>query len=131
MNRYCVGPTMAVDWGEEGPPPAVRRQMMWRVLSYFGPYRRAGLVVVGCIAVQAVLGLAPAVVFKALIDTLAHPHPSFARVGFLVAAGIGAALAAGGVQVRAVRHGAQFHDHVRQCQPCSALQVNRPGGRLG
>ena len=32
--------------------------MMWRVLSYFGPYRRAGLVVVGCIAVQAVLGLA-------------------------------------------------------------------------
>src|SRR5207248_3245773 len=84
---------------EEGPPPAVRRQMMWRVLSYFGPYRRAGLVVVGCNAVQAVLGLAPAVVFKALIDTLARPHPSFARVGLLVAAGIGAALAGGLVGV--------------------------------
>jgi ATP-binding cassette subfamily B protein len=90
---------MAVDWGEQGPPPAVRRQMMWRVLSYFGPYRRAGLVVVACIAVQAVLGLAPAVVFKALIDTLAHPHPSFARVGLLVAAGIGAALLGGLVGV--------------------------------
>src|SRR5262249_56271668 len=99
VNRYCVGPTMAVDWGDEGPPPAVRRAMMWRVLSYFGPYRHAGLVVVACIAVQAVLGLAPAVVFKALIDTLAHPHPSFARVGLLVAAGIGAALLGGLVGV--------------------------------
>jgi ATP-binding cassette subfamily B protein len=90
---------MAVDWGEEGPPPAVRRQMMWRVLSYFHPYRRPGLVVVACIAVQAVLGLAPAVVFKALIDTLAHPHPAFARVGVLVAAGTGAALFGGLVGV--------------------------------
>jgi ATP-binding cassette subfamily B protein len=90
---------MAVDWGEDGPPPSVRRQMMLRVLSYFHPYRRAGLIVVGCIAVQAVLGLAPAVVFKALIDTLAHPHPAFARVGLLVAAGIGAALLGGLVGV--------------------------------
>ena len=89
MNRYCVGPTMAVDWGEEGPPPAVRRQMMLRVLSYFHPYRRPGLIVVGCIATLAVLGLAPAVVFKALIDTLARPHPAFSRVGLLVAAGSG------------------------------------------
>jgi len=90
---------MAVDWGEDGPPPAVRRQMMWRVLSYFHPYRRSGLVVGACIAVQAVVGLAPAVVFKALIDTLAHPHPAFTRVGLLVAAGIGAALFGGLVGV--------------------------------
>ncbi|HKS99702.1 MAG TPA: ABC transporter ATP-binding protein [Rugosimonospora sp.] len=99
MNRYCVGPTMAVDWGEDGPPPAVRRAMLRRVLSYFGPYRGRGLVVVGCIAVQAVLGLAPAVVFKSLIDTLAHPHPAFTRVGLLVGAGIAAALAGGLVGV--------------------------------
>ncbi len=99
MNRYCVGPTMAVDWGDDGPPPAVRWAMMRRVLSYFRPYRRPGLVVVGCIAVQAVLGLAPAVVFKALIDSLAHPHPTFGRVGLLVAAGIGAAVIGGLVGV--------------------------------
>jgi ATP-binding cassette subfamily B protein len=86
---------MAVDWGEDGPPPAVRRAMMRRVLSYFHPYMRPGLVVVMCIAAQAVLGLAPAVVFKSLIDTLAHPHPSFTRVGLLVAGGIGAALVGG------------------------------------
>jgi hypothetical protein len=78
---------MAVDWGDDGPPPAARRAMTWRVLSYFGPYRRPSLIVVACVAVQAVLGLAPAVVFKALIDTLAHPHPTFGRVGLLVAAG--------------------------------------------
>jgi len=86
---------MAVDWGEQELTAADRRRMTGRVLSYFRPYRRPGLLVVLCIAVQALLGLAPAVVFKSLIDTLAHPHPSFARVGLLVAAGIGAAVAAG------------------------------------
>ena len=69
--------------------------MMARVLAYFRPYWRPGLVVVACIAVQAVLGLAPAVVFKSLIDTLARPHPSFAHVALLVAAGIVAAAAGG------------------------------------
>jgi len=86
---------MAVDWGEEDLPAADRRRMTRRVLSYFGPYRRPGVLVVMCVAVQAVLGLAPAVVFKSLIDTLARPHPSFAHVGLLVAAGIAAAVAGG------------------------------------
>ena len=97
MNRYCVGPAMAVDWGEDEPElaPADRRRMMARVLSYFRPYWRPGLLVVACIAVQAVLGLAPAVVFKSLIDTLARPHPSFPHVALLVAAGIGAAAVSG------------------------------------
>ena len=97
MNKYCVGPAMAVDWGEDQPElaPADRRRMMARVLSYFRPYWRPGLVVVACIAVEAVLGLAPAVVFKSLIDTLARPHPSFTHVVLLVAAGIGAAVAGG------------------------------------
>jgi ATP-binding cassette, subfamily B, bacterial len=95
VNRYCVGPAMAVDWGEQELPAADRRRMTRRVLSYFRPYRRPGMLVVACLATQAVLGLAPAVVFKSLIDTLAHPHPSFAHVGLLVAAGIGAAIAGG------------------------------------
>jgi hypothetical protein len=97
VNRYCVGPAMAVDWGEDQPELAAadRRRMMARVLAYFRPYWRPGLVVVACIAVQAVLGLAPAVVFKSLIDALAHPHPSFGHVALLVGAGIGAAVAGG------------------------------------
>ena len=99
MNRYCVGPAMAVDWGEQELAAGERRRMIGRVLSYFRPYRRPGLLVVACIAVQAVLGLAPAVVFQRLINTLAGPHPSFAHVGQLVAAGIGAAVAGGLVGV--------------------------------
>lgn len=95
MNRYCVGPAMAVDWGEQDLPAADRWRMTRRVLSYFRPYRRPRILVVACIAVQAMLGLAPAVVFKSLIDTLARPHPSFAHVGLLVAGGIGAAAAGG------------------------------------
>ncbi len=95
MNRYCVGPAMAVDWGDDALGVADRRRMLMRVLSYFRPYRARGSLVIVCIAVQAVLGLAPAVVFKGLINTLAHPHPSFRTVGLLVAAGIGAALAGG------------------------------------
>src|SRR6266700_160026 len=86
---------MAVDWGEPELAAADRRSMIGRVLSYFRPYPRRGLLVVACIALQAVLGLAPAVVFKSLIDTLARPHPSFAHVGLLGAAGIGAALLGG------------------------------------
>jgi ATP-binding cassette subfamily B protein len=99
VNRYCVGPAMAVDWGDQELAAGDRRAMIRRVLTYFRPYRRPGLLVVACIAVQAVLGLAPAVVFKSLIDTLAHPHSSFAHVGLLVAAGIGAAAAGGLVGV--------------------------------
>lgn len=45
--------------------------MMTRVLPYFRPCWRPGLLV-ACIAVQAVLGLAPAVVFKSPIDALAQ-----------------------------------------------------------
>jgi hypothetical protein len=37
VNRYCVGPAMAVDWGEDQSEldPAGRRRMIARVLSYF------------------------------------------------------------------------------------------------
>jgi hypothetical protein len=53
---------MAVDWGEGDLAPADRRRMTARILGYVRPYWRPGLLAVGCIAVQAVLGLAPAVV---------------------------------------------------------------------
>jgi len=104
VNRYCVGPAMAVDWGEPELGTADRRAMIRRVLAYFRPYPHRGVFIVACIAVQAVLGLAPAIVFKSLIDTLARHHPSFAHVGLLVTAGIGAALAGGLVGVAEAYH---------------------------
>jgi ATP-binding cassette, subfamily B, bacterial len=95
MARYCVGPTMAVDWGESETDPQVARGQIGRVFRYFAPYRGRGLVVVACIAVESVLALAPAVVFRALIDYLGKPHGDIAYVLLLVGAGIGAVLGAG------------------------------------
>ena len=96
MARYCVGPTMAVDWGDEHPLRGARRRMLLRrVFGYFRPHRRRGVLVVACVAAEAVLGLAPALVFKALIDYLARPGGEFVHVLLLVGAGIAAAVVGG------------------------------------
>lgn len=93
MARYCVGPTMAVDWGEDDAPVKVTQGLLRRVFGYFTPWWRQGVVVAACIAAESVLGLAPAVVFRALIDYLGRPHAQLSHVVLLVAAGVGAALA--------------------------------------
>src|SRR5712691_830963 len=95
MPRYCVGPTMAVDWGEDDAPVRVTRGLLGRVLGYFSPYRGRGALVAACIAAESVLGLAPALVIRALIDYLGHPHGNLGHVLLLVAAGVGAALGGG------------------------------------
>src|SRR5579872_4595248 len=86
---------MAVDWGEDETPIKVTCGLLARVFGYFTPYWRQGLLVAACIAAEAVLGLAPAVVFRALIDYLGHPHGHLGHVLLLVAAGVGAALGGG------------------------------------
>src|SRR6266567_2553159 len=95
MPRYCVGPTMAVDWGEDDAPVRVTRGLLGRVLGYFSPYRGRGVLVAACIAAESVLGLAPAVVIRALIDYLGHPHGNLGHVLLLVAVGVGTALGGG------------------------------------
>ena len=95
MPRYCVGPTMAVDWGEDDVPVRVSRGLARRASGYFAPYWRRGLLVAVCIAAESVLGLAPALVIRALIDYLSRPHGSLGHVLLLVAAGLGAALGGG------------------------------------
>jgi ATP-binding cassette, subfamily B, bacterial len=93
--RYCVGITMANDWGEDAEDRRVDRRLVRRVLGYFRPYWRAGLLALGCIGAGAVLGLAPALVFRALIDYLGSADPAFGHVALLVGAGLGAAIAGG------------------------------------
>jgi ATP-binding cassette, subfamily B, bacterial len=95
LMKYCVGITMATDWGDESDPRQVDRRLIRRVLAYLKPYWRAGLLALGCLAAGAVLGLAPALVFRALIDYLAGDAPSFGHVALLVGAGIAAAVAGG------------------------------------
>lgn len=60
MDSYCVGPTMAVDWGADDKVE-VNRPLLRRVFGYFLPHRGRGLLVVACIAVGAALGLGPAI----------------------------------------------------------------------
>jgi ATP-binding cassette subfamily B protein len=95
MPEYCVGITMATDWGDEEESRGLDRRLVTRVLGYFLPYWRAALIALVCIAVGAVLGLAPALVFRALIDELAGEQPTFGTVATLVGAGIAAAVVGG------------------------------------
>lgn len=85
---------MATDWGDDDGR-SVDRALVRRVLGYFRPYWRAALVALGCIATGALLGLAPALVFRALIDYLGGSEPSFGHVAVLVAAGVAAAVVGG------------------------------------
>src|ERR671933_169050 len=86
---------MANDWGEDAEDRRVDRRLVRRVLGYFRPYWRAGLLALACLGAGAVLGLAPALVFRALIDYLGGGAPHFGHVSLLIGAGIGAAIAAG------------------------------------
>lgn len=90
---------MAVDWGDDAPPPLLRRTLLRRAFHSFSPYRRKGAVVIGCVVVGAALGLVPALVTKALVDGLTGVHPSFGHLAVLVAAGLAASLMAGLVSV--------------------------------
>ncbi|HEX9231516.1 MAG TPA: hypothetical protein VF869_06390 [Jatrophihabitantaceae bacterium] len=56
------------------------RPLLGRVFSYFAPYKRRGLLVLACIAVGVTLELAPAVVFRALIDYLDRADARFGHV---------------------------------------------------
>src|SRR5262249_39919900 len=98
MARYCVGPAMATGWGED---EAVRidRRLVRRAFSYFLPYWRRGVLSLIAIAVGAVLGLAPALIAKNLIDSLSAKNASFGYVATLVALGFGAAILNGIVNV--------------------------------
>jgi ATP-binding cassette subfamily B protein len=95
MEEYCVGITMATDWGDDADAQRFDRRLVRRVLGYFTPYWRAAMVALACIAAGAVLGLAPALVFRALIDHLAGDAPAFGDVAALVGLGIAAAVFAG------------------------------------
>jgi len=70
VQEYCAGITIATDWGDEAEQ-GVDRRLVRRVLGYLRPYWRAAVLALGCIAIGALLGLAPALVFAALIDHLA------------------------------------------------------------
>jgi ATP-binding cassette subfamily B protein len=95
VQEYCAGITMANDWGEDADAQGIDRGLVRRVLRYFRPYWRAGLLALGCIAASALLALAPALVFRALIDYLGRADARFAHVALLVGAGVATAVVGG------------------------------------
>jgi ATP-binding cassette subfamily B protein len=98
MARYCVGPAMATDWEEDGPVE-INRRLVGRAFSYFLPYRRRGVLSLLAIVIGAVLGLAPALIAKKLIDHLSAHDATFGYIAMLVGLGFGAAIANGIVNV--------------------------------
>jgi ATP-binding cassette, subfamily B, bacterial len=85
------------DWGEQHV--VIGPRLLNRVLGYFRPYWRQALVVLACLAAGAGLGLAPALVTRALIDFLTHPTAGIGRLGLILGAGVAAAVAGGLVGV--------------------------------
>src|SRR5216683_1171028 len=96
-DYYCVGPSMAADWGNDGPP--LSRALVQRVFCYFVPYWRRALIVLGCIGISAGVGLAPALVTKGVIDYLGNPTNGVGPLALLVAGGVTASLVGGLVGV--------------------------------
>lgn len=97
-EEYCVGPSMALDWGADRQPE-ITWPLIRRVFGYFAPYRLHGLVAILCIAAGAALGLVPALVTKALIDYLTQRKGSLAGLGLILGAGLAAALVGGLISV--------------------------------
>src|SRR5919201_2401645 len=94
-KQYCGGPVMMIDWGVDESPPKLERWLLRRVFGYLRPYWRRGAVALVCILGQSVLGLAPAIGFKAMINYLGQPVAAFGHVALVVAAGFVAAITAG------------------------------------
>lgn len=89
---------MATDWEEDGPVE-ISRRLVGRAFGYFLPYWRRGVLSLAAIVLGAVLGLAPALIAKKLIDHLSAHEATFGYIGMLVGLGFGAAIANGLVNV--------------------------------
>ena len=85
---------MAIDWGED-EDACIDRGLVRRVLGYFRPYWRSGVLALGCILASALLGLVPALVFRNLIDYLGREGATFGHVAVLIGAGVAAVVAGG------------------------------------
>jgi ATP-binding cassette, subfamily B, bacterial len=92
---YCGGSSIAVDWDEEAMRIRHAPELRRRVIRYFFPYWRRGLLVFGLVLVGAVLGLVPAVVTKAILDYVSAPSGHFSRLALLIGAGVGASAVGG------------------------------------
>jgi ATP-binding cassette subfamily B protein len=81
-----------------GPPPKIERARLGRVLAYFRPYARQWLLIFGCIAATAALGVLPPLAVRGILDQ-AIPGKDLRLLGLLVGAILGLNLLIGLVGV--------------------------------
>jgi ATP-binding cassette subfamily B protein len=81
----------AARWGWGDP----RVHMARRAFGYLRPHRTTMFAAGACLLVQTVLGLAPFLIVKAVIDELEHRSPSFGRIALLALAGLAIAVVVG------------------------------------
>jgi ATP-binding cassette subfamily B protein len=75
-----------INWEKPKDRPQVTRALVKRILSFLVPYWREGVVILVCLAITAVVGLAPPLMIRMLIDTALPQKDS--RLLFLLVAGM-------------------------------------------
>ena len=78
--------------------PKVTKKMLSRILSYFIPYWKRMLLVIGCIIVTSTLGLVPPILIKNIIDK-ALPQKDFKLLSLFIFVSIGITIILGLLQV--------------------------------
>ncbi len=71
-------------YDESMEKPQITRKMLARILEYFIPYWKQMLVAVAAILISSVLGLAPSIFIKNIVDQ-ALPHRDLKLLGLLIA----------------------------------------------
>jgi len=89
------GESLTADLDEDAIRARHDRKLRRRVVRYFLPHWRRGLIVLILITAGAILGLVPALVTKELLDYLSRPDGGFSQVAMLVAVGLLAAVVGG------------------------------------
>ncbi|HZK53251.1 MAG TPA: ABC transporter ATP-binding protein [Desulfosporosinus sp.] len=78
--------------------PKVTKKMLLRILSYFIPYWKRMLLVIGCIIVTSILGLVPPMLIKNIID-IALPQKDLKLLSLFILVSIGITIILGLVLV--------------------------------
>lgn len=81
-------------YDESTSPPQVSRQLLGRVLDYARPYWRSLALMLAAIAVTALIGLVPPLLYRDLIDNVL-PNRDFARLNLLALGMIGIPVVSG------------------------------------
>jgi ABC-type bacteriocin/lantibiotic exporter with double-glycine peptidase domain len=74
-------------YDESMEKPQITRKILARVLEYFIPYWKQMLVAVAAILISSVLGLAPSIFIKDIVDQ-ALPHRDLKLLGLLIAVSV-------------------------------------------